>query len=54
MTCDAHFRTQPSSSSQKSYVKKWFGLVKPFMSYRLKKKKKKTDANGFNMLPSGA
>ena len=35
MTCDAHFRTQPSSSSQKSCLKNWFGLVKPFKSYRV-------------------
>ena len=27
MTCDAHFRTQMSYSSQKSCVKIWFGLV---------------------------
>ena len=34
MTCDFHFRTQPSYSSQKSNVKIWFGLVEPFKSYR--------------------
>ena len=37
MTCDAHFRTWPSYSSQKSCVKIWFGLVKPFKSYRVHK-----------------
>ena len=35
MTCDAHFRTWPSYSSQKSCVKIWFGLVEPFKSYHL-------------------
>ena len=34
VTCDAHFRTQPSYSSQKSCVKIWFGLVEPFKSSR--------------------
>ena len=37
MTCDAHFRTWPSYSSQKSCVKIWFGLVEPLMSYRVHK-----------------
>ena len=43
LTCDAHFQTWPSYSSQKSCVKIWFGLVEPFKSYRgnIKKKKKK-------------
>ena len=27
VTCDAHFRTRMSYSSQKSCVKIWFGLV---------------------------
>ena len=36
MTCDAHFRTWPSYSSQKSHVKIWFGLGEPFRSYHLK------------------
>ena len=27
LTCDAHFRTQMTNSSQKSCVKIWFGLV---------------------------
>ena len=35
MTCDAHFRTRISYSSQKSCVKLWFGLVEPFKSYHL-------------------
>ena len=35
MTCNAHFRTQISYSSQKSRVKIWFGLVEPFKSYHL-------------------
>ena len=35
VTCDAHFRTQISYSSQKSCVKIWFGLVQPFKSYHL-------------------
>ena len=30
VTCNAHFRTLPSYSSQKSCVKIWFGLVEPF------------------------
>ena len=30
VTCDAHFRTWPSYSSQKSCVKIWFRLVEPF------------------------
>ena len=37
VTCDDHFHTQPNSSSQKSCVKNWFGLVKPFKSYRVNK-----------------
>ena len=45
-TCDAHFRTCPSYSSQKSHVKIWFVLVEPFKSYcDLKKKKKKITDN---------
>ena len=35
MTCNAHFRTRISYSSQKSFVKIWFGLVEPFKSYHL-------------------
>ena len=35
MTCNAHFRTRISYSSQKSCVKIWFGLVEPFKSYPL-------------------
>ena len=35
MTCDAHFQTRISYSSQKSCVKIWFGLVEPFKSYHL-------------------
>ena len=27
MSCDAHFQTRMSYSSQKSYVKIWFGFV---------------------------
>ena len=30
MTCDAHFRTRVSYSSQKSSVKNWFRLFEPF------------------------
>ena len=41
VTCDADFRTQPSSSSQNSCVKNWFKLVKPSKSYRVKNKKRK-------------
>ena len=41
VTCDGHFWTLPSYSSQKSCVKTWFGLVEPFKSYRDNKKKKK-------------
>ena len=37
VTCDAHFRTLTSYSSQKSRMKIWFGLVKPFKSYRVHK-----------------
>ena len=39
VTCDlwSPFRTWPSYSSQKSWVKIWFGLVKPFKSYRVHK-----------------
>ena len=32
VTCDAHRRTWPSYSSQKLWVKIWFGLVEPFKS----------------------
>ena len=35
MTCDAHFRTWISYSSQKLCVTIWFGLVEPFKSYHL-------------------
>ena len=35
MTCDAHFRTRMSYSSQKSCVKIWFGWVEPFKGYHL-------------------
>ena len=46
VTCDAHLRTWPSYSSQKSCVKIWFGLAEPFKSYRVhkqtSKKKKKS------------
>ena len=35
VTCDAHFRTRMSYSSQKSCVKIWFGLVETFKSYHL-------------------
>ena len=35
VTCNAHFRTRISYSSQKSCVKIWFGLVEPFKSYHL-------------------
>ena len=35
--CDAYFQTWPSHSSQKSYVKIWFGLVEPFKSYHVHK-----------------
>ena len=41
MTCDAHFQTLPSYSSQKSSVKIWFGVVEPFKSYRVHKHSKK-------------
>ena len=37
MTCDSHFQTWLSYSSQKSCVKIWFGLVEPFKSYRVHK-----------------
>ena len=37
MTCNAHFRTWPSYSSQKSCVKIWLELVEPFKSYRVHK-----------------
>ena len=37
VTCDAHFRTWLSYSSQKSYANIWFGLVEPFKSYRVHK-----------------
>ena len=53
MTCDAHFGTQPSSSSQKSCVKIWFGLVEPFKSYHgnIPKKKKKSEEIENNIHP---
>ena len=35
MTCDAHFRTRISYSSEKSCVKIVFGLVDSFKSYHL-------------------
>ena len=35
MTCNAHFRTRISYSSQKSCLKIWFGLVETFKSYHL-------------------
>ena len=35
MTCNAHFQTRMSYSSQKLCVKIWFGLVEPFKSYYL-------------------
>ena len=35
MTCDAHFRTRMSYSSQKSCVKICFGLVESFKSHHL-------------------
>ena len=35
VTCDAHFRTRMSYSSQKPCVKIWFGFVEPFKSYHL-------------------
>ena len=35
MTCDAHFRTLMSYSSQNSCVKIWFGFVEPFKVYHL-------------------
>ena len=41
VTYDAHFRTWLSYSSQKSCVKIWFGLVKPFKSYCGNQQKKK-------------
>ena len=43
MTCDPHFRTCPSYSSQKSCVKMWFGVAEPesYRVHKLKKKKKK-------------
>ena len=37
VTCNAHFRTWPNYSSQKSCVKIWFGLAEPFKSYRVHK-----------------
>ena len=37
VTCDAHFQTWSSYSSQKSYVKIWFGLVVSFKSYHVHK-----------------
>ena len=41
VTCDAHFQTFPSYSSQKSYMKIWFWLVEPFKSYCVHRQKKK-------------
>ena len=41
VTCDAHLRTSPSYATQKSCVKIWLGLVEPFKSYRVHKRKKK-------------
>ena len=35
VTCNAHFRTRISYSSQKSCVKIWFWLVEPFKNYHL-------------------
>ena len=35
VTCDAHFQTQMSFSSQKPCVKIWFGLIEPSKSYHL-------------------
>ena len=35
VTCNAHFRTRMSYSSQKSCVKIWFRFVEPFKSYHL-------------------
>ena len=35
VTCDAHFLTRTSYSSQKSCVKIWFGFIEPFKSYHL-------------------
>ena len=53
MDCDAHFRTWPNSSSHKSCVKIWFGLVEPFKSYRVdKKKKNKKKINKINKAKS--
>ena len=40
VTCDAHLRTWPGYSSQKSCVKIWFELGEPFKSYRGNKHKK--------------
>ena len=37
VTCNAHFRTWLSYSSQKSSVQIWFRLVEPFKSYRVHK-----------------
>ena len=37
MTCDAHFRSWLSYSSQKSYMEIWFRLTEPFKSYRVHK-----------------
>ena len=42
VTCDAHLRTFPSYFGQKSFVKIWFGLHKPFKSYRGNGQKKKS------------
>ena len=37
VTCDAHFWTSMSYSSQKSCVKNWFELAEPFKSFRVHK-----------------
>ena len=51
MTCDTHLRTWPSYSSQKSYVKIWFGLVEPFKSCRVHKQTNKQTCKHTNKLP---
>ena len=48
VNCDAHFRTWPRFSRQKSCVKIWLGLVEAFKSYRGYKKKKKRNNNNNN------
>ena len=54
VTCEAHLRNWPSYSSQKSWLKIWFGLAEPFKSYRVHKhthkKKTITDATENNIL----